>query len=244
MKKSPQLQKILLSIMKISLLQLFIAVIFASVSLAHEATAQEILNRKVSLKIENKAIKTILSDIEKTANVRFTYRPKLISTEKNISFKAENERLSDVLERLLKPMKITWDVVGDQIILKKIIENNAIPTLTPTSIAEPQTVIKEVTVTGTVKDEKGEALPGVNILVKGTSKGTSTDGNGAYKLILSDEKSTLSFSSVGYLTQEVYVGNQSIINVTLIANDNTLSEVVVVGYGTQERRDVTGRFNC
>lgn len=95
--------------------------------------------------------------------------------------------------------------------------------------------------TGRVTAENGEGLPGVNIQIKNTSRGTTTDVNGNYKLTIPDEASTvLVFSYIGYVTQEVTVGARSVITITLATDDKTLNEVVVVGYGTQRKRDVTG----
>lgn len=95
--------------------------------------------------------------------------------------------------------------------------------------------------TGRVIDDKGEGLPGVNIQIRNTTRGVTTDVNGNYRLTVPDEASTvLVFSFIGYATQEVTVGARSVINITLATDDKTLSEVVVVGYGTQRKRDITG----
>lgn len=99
----------------------------------------------------------------------------------------------------------------------------------------------EKIVGGTVTSaEDNGPLPGVNVLVKGTTQGTTTDANGKYSIIVPDENSILVFSFIGYTPQEVPVGSQSTINVSLVSDIQQLSEVVVVGYGTQKRSDVTG----
>lgn len=98
----------------------------------------------------------------------------------------------------------------------------------------------EISVTGNVKDENGATLPGVNILEKGTSNGTVSDANGNYRIIVSSSRSILIFSFIGSETQEITVGERSEISVSLLASTETLSEIVVVGYGTQKRADVTG----
>lgn len=96
------------------------------------------------------------------------------------------------------------------------------------------------TVTGTVSDDKGEALPGVSVVVKGTQRGTNTDAKGQYRITVPDGKAVLIFSFVGYLPQEMEVGNQSAISITLKADTKSLEEVVVVGYGTQKKVNLTG----
>jgi TonB-linked SusC/RagA family outer membrane protein len=97
-----------------------------------------------------------------------------------------------------------------------------------------------VTVTGKVVDEGGAGLPGVSVLEKGTTNGTVSDTDGNYKLTVSSGESVLVFSFIGMIRQEVKVGDQSQIAVILIGDPQTLSEVVVMGYGTQEKKDITG----
>ncbi|HSI75054.1 MAG TPA: SusC/RagA family TonB-linked outer membrane protein [Lunatimonas sp.] len=97
------------------------------------------------------------------------------------------------------------------------------------------------TITGTVMDSNSqETLPGVNILVKGTSLGTVSDIDGVYNINITDPESILIFSFVGYLTQEIQVGNQGIIDVSLVTDQAQLDEVVVIGYGTARKSDLTG----
>ncbi len=98
----------------------------------------------------------------------------------------------------------------------------------------------EMTVAGRVTDDKGEGLPGVNVLLKGTNTGTTTNGEGSYALTVPDGNGTLVFSYIGYVTEEVAVGNRTALDVSLVADIAALSEVVVVGYGTQKRSDLTG----
>lgn len=95
-------------------------------------------------------------------------------------------------------------------------------------------------VSGTVKDETGGSLPGVSVVVKGTTRGTTTDGNGKYQLNVSNANTTLVFSFVGYGSKEELVGNRSTIDLNLSGEDKILNEVVVVGYGTQQKVNLTG----
>ncbi|MGD1889391.1 MAG: SusC/RagA family TonB-linked outer membrane protein [Cyclobacteriaceae bacterium] len=106
----------------------------------------------------------------------------------------------------------------------------------PTLVA----IAQSRTVTGTVTAEGEGELPGVNILVKGTTQGTVTDIEGNYRITVSNDEAILVFSAVGYASEEVTVGNQSTLDMVLLPDIKSLSEVVVVGYGTQERRDLTG----
>ena len=100
--------------------------------------------------------------------------------------------------------------------------------------------MQEMTVTGKVTDENGEALPGVTVVLKGTSRGTSTNGEGNYSLSVAEGGGTLVFSFIGYQSQEAQIGNQTVINVSLTPDSEALEEVVVVAYGTQKKENLTG----
>lgn len=97
-----------------------------------------------------------------------------------------------------------------------------------------------IVVKGKVTDENGGGLPGVTVKIQGTSQGAVTDLDGNYSISVPDEGATLVFSFIGYVSQSIVVGNQRILNVSLVPDTETLSEVVVVGYGTQKKEDVTG----
>jgi len=102
------------------------------------------------------------------------------------------------------------------------------------------TPLPEINVSGQVMDESNNALPGVNVVVKGTSRGTSTDAQGKYTITVPDANAVLVFSFIGYSTKEVQVGTQSVINVSMEVESNILNEIVVVGYGVQKKSSVTG----
>ncbi|MBN8821842.1 MULTISPECIES: TonB-dependent receptor [unclassified Spirosoma] len=100
--------------------------------------------------------------------------------------------------------------------------------------------VADRTINGRVTDEKSEALPGVTVLLKGTQRGTVTDADGRYRIEVPDGNATLVFSFVGYVSQEVNVGSQAAVNVSLKADNKTLDEIVVIGYGTTRKSDLTG----
>ncbi len=104
----------------------------------------------------------------------------------------------------------------------------------------PSVYAQNTPVRGTVIDEEGTGLPGVNVLLQGTTLGSITDADGKYSINVPDRQGTLIFSFVGYLPQEIPINNQSTLNVTLIQDARQLEEVVVIGYGTQSRETVTG----
>lgn len=96
------------------------------------------------------------------------------------------------------------------------------------------------TITGTINDASGQPLSGVSIIEKGTSSGVSSKSDGTYNIIVSSSKAILVYSFVGYSTKEITTGSQTIINLVLSADDIKLDQVVVIGYGTQRKKDLTG----
>ncbi|MCE6989828.1 TonB-dependent receptor [Dyadobacter sp. CY323] len=135
-------------------------------------------------------------------------------------------------------------------VLQEIIDQkkggNTLPNVTRPAAKEkveivPPTVARlSISVSGKVQDEKGEGLPGVSILIKGSQQGTVTDVNGNFSVDVADESSVLVFSFVGYHTREVVVGNKSTIEISLSTDQKSFDEVVVVGYGSQKKSDLTG----
>jgi len=108
------------------------------------------------------------------------------------------------------------------------------------SITTQADIAQALVISGTVTDETGAALPGANVLERGTINGTVTDADGKYRLTVGSRESVLIFSFVGTLSQQIVAGEQSEINIQLVSDSKTLSEIVVVGYGTQKKSDVTG----
>ncbi|GAB3911426.1 TonB-dependent receptor [Larkinella knui] len=100
--------------------------------------------------------------------------------------------------------------------------------------------VVDESISGKITDEKGEGLPGVSLIVKGTTRGTTTDNNGQYKLTVPDGKAVLIVSFVGYQRQEITINNRSVIDIQLAVDDKSLEEVVVVGYGVQKKVNLTG----
>jgi TonB-dependent starch-binding outer membrane protein SusC len=123
--------------------------------------------------------------------------------------------------------------------MKKTFTHKTICAIVLILVSVVVTYAQTITVTGTVQDESGSGLPGVNILVKGTREGTTTDSDGKYR-IDATTNSTLVFTFIGYSAQEVQVNQQSTVNITLKPDITELSEVVVIGYGTQRKSDLTG----
>jgi TonB-linked SusC/RagA family outer membrane protein len=235
-KSMKQARILLFQCMKISLVQILLFCVFIGVSWANDLSAQELLNRRLTLNVSEKKIKSVLKEIESATDVRFSYSPQVIQSSRPVTISVRNATLGDVLNQLLKPLQITFDISGRQIILSNPPKPAIKPILNKVSSNEE---IVDKTLTGKVSDEKGESLPGVSIMIKGTTQGVISSGDGNYSISLPDGPSTLIFSFVGYQSKEVTVSTESNLNVTLGADIKALGELVVIGYGTQKKTSVT-----
>lgn len=235
MKKKLSFKKILSKAMRITITQLFLSIICCGISFANNAFSQEVLNKSITLRTGTSTVKKVLFLIEKKADVKFVYSPNAIQAEQIVSFDFTDDKLSKVLEKLLSPLNISYEVMDNRILLRKktVTEKENIQTIIPNEI------IAEQSITGTITDEKGQVLPGVSVLVKNTNRGTATDSKGQYKIAVPDGNNTLIFSFVGYQKQEIAVAGRSVINVSMLVENQSLEEVVVVGYGTQSRKNLT-----
>ena len=233
-----QARTLLFRCMKISLVQVFLACVFIGVSWANDLTAQELLTRRITLQATEKKVKTVLREIEKAADVRFSYSPQAIQSGRSVTLNVQNATLKETLDRLSDLLQIEYGVAGRQIILNRMPPPPPVQARPESGLIE-DAVIEKV-VKGTIKDEKGEVLPGVSILLKGTTQGTTTNEKGQYRITIPDESAVLIFSFVGYLSQEITVGTQSTLDLTLATDVKSLGEVVVVAYGTQSKASLTG----
>ncbi len=177
----------------------------------------------ISLKVNDMEISRVLKSIEQQGNYRFLYNSRLGAIHEKVSVNLTNEPIDQALARILSGKDLTF----------KVLDNNLIVILSSTLQHQ------DITVTGLITGESGEGLPNVSIAVKGTTRGTTTDNNGNFTLTV-PESATLVISFIGYQTQEVAVGNQTVINVKLVKSVSTMDQVIVIGYGTQRKVDVTG----
>lgn len=225
---------------KFSCFHLLIVMMTFGMSLAAESNAQELLSRPVSINITNLDVRTALNRIGKSADVKFSYEPTLFRNADRVSLTAEEEPLAKVLDRILNPLRLSYEVSGKYVVLTR---QRMQSMLERRGGLIPFSVPLDLPVSGKVTDENGAELPGVNVVVKGTQRGTTTDSNGEYKLSVPDQKAVVVFSFVGYETTELVVGNMTKLDVSLRVNIKALGEVIVVGYGTQQRKDITGSLS-
>jgi TonB-dependent starch-binding outer membrane protein SusC len=241
MKIKLQKDGIFLKLMRISLTQLFMAMCFVGLSYANDSFAQEMLEKRITLRAEEKTIKNILTQIETETNLKFVYSPAAINAQRTVSINVQNQSLKDIFDNFFAPLQIKYRVSGKKIVLSSqppsptLIENKA---LNANFSSENNTI--DLTVKGVVTDQEGVGLPSVSVGVKGTPRGTTTNDKGEYSITVADAKSVLAFSYTGFQQREIIVGNRTTINVTLVVDIKSLDEVVVVGYGTVKKSDLTG----
>lgn len=221
------------NLMKICAAQGFIAVLICGVSLAHDNNAQ-ILDREISVDLKQASFESALEEISRAANAYFSYSPDLVKVDEKITLKVEKQTLRKVLTDLLAPFNIRYAVNEDDatISLK--------PSILKRDNEQKSNVKLKAQISGTVSDSKGHPIPGVNIVVKGTATGTTTDQNGNY-FITAEPDDVLVFSFIGFAPVEDRVGNRTTIDVVLQEDVKSLEEVVInVGYWDVKQREQTG----
>ncbi|WP_149242772.1 TonB-dependent receptor [Dyadobacter sp. 32] len=228
-------------IMQIGLLQWILAIILAGAGYAKSTSAQSILSKDLTLQLDNVTLKEVLEQIQEKANTKFVYSSRITLKEK-VSLDIKNQKLSKVLDQLLVPRGINYKVINDQIVLARLKQVKAASSVIAPDASMASTLSPlEYRLRGTVIASDGlGSLPGVSVVLKGTSQGTTTDSKGSFELDIPKEESVLVFSFVGYISQEIVVGNRTSLQVTLVADNKALEELVVVGYGTQKKVNLTG----
>ncbi len=198
------------------------------------------LEKKISFQLKDVSLREVLAQIEKIAGVKFSFRSRLFPVSDRVSVQANQEPLDAVLDKLFSTRHIRYEVDGNYIVLTKKDVSFHPDQPRPAETAAP-TDHTARSVQGTVVDQGTRLpLPGVNIVIKGTFEGTTTDAQGRYSLAVPDAGAVLVFSFIGYVSEEIAVGDRAEIDATLVPDIAALGEVVVVGYGTQKKRDVIG----
>jgi TonB-linked SusC/RagA family outer membrane protein len=220
--KVPRLQKVF-RIMKLTVFLLLLSVISVFASKSYSQTT--LLN----LDMENSTVKEVLRNIEKQSEFVFMYSEKLIDVNREVSVPVKNKKINEVLDELFAGTDVSYKVKDRFVLLTT-------PEVTGSDLMAQQ----QKSVSGKVTDSGGQPLPGVTIVVKGTTQGTITNADGAYSLTNIPEDATLVFSFVGMHTHEVVVGNQTRIDTRMVEETIGLEEVVAIGYGTQKKVNLTG----
>ena len=178
---------------------------------------------RITLKLQSTELKKALSIIERKSSYRFLYNDETVKTGTKVDIEANNTPVTEILDNLF----------ANRLLSYKILENNLVV------ITAKDVEVTETKVSGKITSSLGEVLQGVSVKVKGSSLGTQTDANGNFTLTVPDN-AVLVISYVGYVQQEISVSGRTSVNITLVASTAKLDEVVVIGYGTATKRDLTG----
>lgn len=180
----------------------------------------------VSLTVKNISLKEMLNEIEKSSTIRFSYKDVALDTKKDITLSVNNEPVEHVLDNVLPGKQLEYVRTGNTIAIKKL-------------AAKTSNASTKKKVTGTVTDTNGEPIIGANVVEKGTTNGIITDIDGHFSLEIPDN-GIMQISYIGYIIQELPVSNRANFQVALKEDSQNLDEVVVIGYGTVKKKDLTG----
>lgn len=213
-------------IMKLITLFLFVELLY-SFTLASYSQ-----NTKLSISAKDVTFQSVINQIEEQSEFLFFYNIDEVDIKRKVSVKKDNSDIYEILNAVVNNTGLTYAIRDRHIVL--------------INIPKTETIVKSQqgsTITGTVVDEMGDPLPGVNVMVKGILTGVITDIDGKYSINVSDKNTVLIYSFIGYQTQEIRVGDRYVINVRLNEQISEIDEVVVVGYGKQRKVTLTGSIS-
>ncbi len=219
--------------MKLTILLLFTALFGLQ---ANNSYAQK---AKISLDVDNASIEEIIDDIESNTRFNFIYNTEHVNLQRKLSLHVEKENIDIVLSRLFLNTDTNYKVKGTQVVLwkdkKEDIPKN--PSINPIPTSNNRI---QLTVTGTVTDSDGIPLAGASVLEKGTTNGVQADFDGNFSINVSDANAVLVSSYIGYSAQEIALNGQTTVSIVLTESAVAMDEIVVVGYGSVQKSDLTG----
>ncbi len=200
---------------------------------ANQSKSQSIEQVKISVGFEQAGLKEIFTTIENKTDFVFIYDARILDSKNTSTINYENEPVIDILREVASDFNLNFRQIKHTIFVKE---------------AENETRVKEININqqptkevkGKVVDEQGFALPGVSVVIKGTTTGTVTAADGTYQIQVAEDAEALIFSFIGMENREVEIGDKSQIDVTLSEAATWLNEIVAVGYGIKQKKDLTG----
>ena len=209
--------------MKLSSLLLTITILQAFASGSYSQATE------LSLDLRDATVEQVLLEIENRSEFYFLFNDQLVDIDRKVSISVENQKIETILTNIFLNTGVDFIVLDRQIVLS------------PSEyLTEVKSILEPKTVSGQVLDQNGEPLAGVSIVVKRTGQGVISDVTGHYSISDVSAEDVLVFSFVGMLTEEIVVGEQSIIDVTMAVDVIGIEEVVAIGYGVQKKSDITG----
>lgn len=228
---SSNLRKKIIIVSRVTIILVYVQLTLGTMLLASGTNAQYIKDIFISVSWNNANINEVLNSLNEKTGFNFLFNDKEVRQVDGISLKVKNASLEQVLRRLSEEKFLQFKRVNNTISVKKIYDKKG-------AINSKIQELIDVDITGKITDENGEGLPGASVVVKGTTNGTTTDLDGNYKLSVPDD-ALLVVSFVGYRTQEIQVAGRSQIDVGMREDVEQLEDVVVVGYSSSNKRDVT-----
>jgi TonB-linked SusC/RagA family outer membrane protein len=214
----------LLLIMKLSAVLLFVGCLQVSA---------RTYSQNITLSSENAPLKTVFREIEKQTGFHFFYRVSLAARFRNVNVHLNNVPVEEAMDKVLHGLPLQYKIVNKTI----VVTEKPVP---QQPVAAPEQLSPSANVSGTVTDQQQKPLIGASIKIKNTERGTLTDQNGAFSLNNVDENAILVVSYVGYQNTEIPVSGRSVIHIVMQTVETDLADVVVVGYGTQKKVNLTG----
>lgn len=194
--------------------------------------------QRISVEFREAGIADVLKKIGREAGYNVFYNESMLRNAVPVTIKARNELFTDVLDRCFEKQPFTYGIVNKLIVVKEKDRPDGQQKAAPQSTAPLKKEIK-----GKVVDESNSPLPGASVLLKGTTVGTAADQNGEFLLESPDDTGILVVSFIGYVTREVPFSGESVLEVKMALQDNLVEEVVVIGYGSTKRKNVTGAIS-
>jgi TonB-linked SusC/RagA family outer membrane protein len=226
-----------LILMKYTSLACFVVCLMCFTAVANNSYGQKFLEQQVTLKFKNQKLTDALDKLSADNKVKFAYADNLLKPTFRVNLNVSNKSIKEVLDEVLTPFNLGYKIIDDVIVISDRAE-------AATYTGVTQEAAKAIKITGTVVDDTNAPLPGVSVKLKDTNIGTVTDVNGKFVIDLPAADGTLVFSFIGFTPKEVPLNGQTTgINVQLMPAQNSLNEVVVVGYGTQKRVNVVGAID-
>ena len=216
---------ILTKIMRIMRLSVFFTFLVISQTWATSLYSQQ---TRLSLNMKNARVMEVLSEIEKSSEFFFFFNEKFINVDRRVDVSVKNVKINEILQNLFKNTEVNYKVIDKQIILTTLKGENDI-------LQQEGRII-----TGKVTDQTGVLLPGASVVVKGTTRGVTTNIDGTYTLELPADAKVIVFSFVGMKTQEITISSANNYNILLKEESFDIEEIVAIGYGTKIRKEITG----
>lgn len=192
---------------------------------------QTLFAQRISLRINNGTVKEAIEKLRVEHGISFIFESRDLDTQRKVTINEQDATIEAIVDKLLQGQSLNYRIEGKNVVLTKGLTN--LPDSGP-----------KIVISGVVTDETGETMPGVNITIKGTTSGIISGLDGEYTISVPNKEARLLFSFVGYSTQEIRVGSHTEINVVLAEDARLIDEVVVVGYGTQKKVNLTGAISA